>query len=160
MLLGSVEPVTEIAEARDNELVGVEAGIHNRRKDMYVWMMPLHQGDSLGGGDDADHPDVTRACPSEQVERRDGAPASGQHRIDDQDEAPRQILRQLRIVLRGDGGHLVALESDVPDACGRYQFQNRIQHSQSRPQDGDDDHVASDTPPARRSERSFYRDIP
>ncbi len=61
MLLRSVEPVTEIAEARDDELVGVQTGIDDRRKYMNVRMMLLHERDPLGRRDNANHADVAGA---------------------------------------------------------------------------------------------------
>ena len=55
----------------------------------------LDEGDPLGRGDDADHPRVLCADLAQHVERDHGAAAGRQHRVDHQDEAAVQILRQL-----------------------------------------------------------------
>ena len=53
-----------------------------------VGMMPLDERDAFRRRDDADHADVAGAPASlQQVERRDGAAAGREHRIDHQHEA-------------------------------------------------------------------------
>ncbi len=63
-----------------------------------VGMMLLDERDAFRRGDDADHADVAGAGPLQQIERRDGAAAGGEHRIDHQHEAVVEAARQLRVV--------------------------------------------------------------
>ena len=96
-----------------------ELAIDDRSVDVDVGMMPLDQRDPFGRRDDADHADDAGAGALQQIERRHGAAAGRQHRIDHQHVARVEPRRQLRVVLRGDRRHLVALQADVADARAR-----------------------------------------
>ena len=53
----AVEPIAEVAEAGDDELVRVEPAIDDRRVDVDVGMVPLDERDAFGRRDDADDAD-------------------------------------------------------------------------------------------------------
>jgi hypothetical protein len=80
-----------------------------------------------------------------------------EHGVDHQNEAAGEIRRQLRIILRGHGRQLVALEPDVAHSRGRNQLEDGVQHAEPGAKDGDDDDTAADTASGRRSERRFDR---
>ena len=60
MLLGSVESITEIAKARDDELVRVQTGVNDRSENLHIGVMPFDERDAFRRGNDADHADVAR----------------------------------------------------------------------------------------------------
>jgi hypothetical protein len=94
-----------------------------------------------------------------QMIRMAPAPArrskSSQHRIDHHDVAPREIGRELRVVLRRDRRQLVALQADMAHARMGDELQHGVEHAEAGAQDRDDDHVRSDPQPAGRSDRRF-----
>ena len=61
-------------------------------------------------------------------------------------EAP----RQLRVVLRRDRGHLVALQADVADARARDQLEHGVEHPEAGAQHRHDDDVGRDPASVRR----------
>ena len=61
------------------------------------------------------------------IQRRDGAAAGRQHRVDHQHDAVGKTLGQLRIILRGDRGALVPLQPDVADARVWHEFQDGVE---------------------------------
>ena len=61
-----------------------------------------------------------------------------------------RLRRQLRVVARGDGRHLVALQADVADARGGHELQHRVEHAEARAQHRHDDDVAAMRRPWRR----------
>ena len=77
----------------------------------------------------------------EHVQRRDGAAAGGQHRINHQHVALFEPRRQLRVVLRRDRGALVALQPDMADARARNQLQHAGQHAEAGAQHRHEDDV-------------------
>ena len=97
-----------------------------------------------------------RAGLLEQRDRRDRAAARGEHRIDDERRAVREIARQLRVVPRRDRRVLVALQADVADARVRQQLEHRLDHAQAGAQHRHDDDVGVErlaVAPARAASR-------
>src|SRR6476620_7293486 len=78
MLLGSVESITEIAEARHDEFVGVQAGVDNRREHVHVRVVALDECDAFGRRDDANHSHLAGTGLAEQIEGGDRTAAGGQ----------------------------------------------------------------------------------
>jgi 5-methylthioadenosine/S-adenosylhomocysteine deaminase len=156
----SVQAIAEIAESRHDELVLVETAIDNRSVDGNVGMMAFDESDALRRRDDADDTDVGGAGGAQKIERRYGAPAGSQHRVDHEHETVLQAGGQLRVVLRGDGGNFIALEADVADARFRHQFEHGIEHAEPGAQHGNDDDVGRDFSTGRGTERCFHGDRP
>ena len=65
----------------------------------------------------------------------------------------------MAVVLRRDGGHLVALQADVPDARARHELEDRIEHAEARAQHRHDDDVVG-CPPAVGAGRAACRPSP
>src|SRR6185503_19499172 len=68
-----IESVAEITQARDDELVGVELLVHDRREDGDVGMHALEERHAFRGRHDADHADRDGADCLEQVDGGGGA---------------------------------------------------------------------------------------
>ena len=100
----------------------------------------------------------------QHVERGYRAAAGREHRIDQHDIARREVVRQLRVVLRRDGRRFVALQADVAHAGRRQQLQHGVEHSQSRAQHRHHDDIARHPPPfglfeRRLNDGAFRRQI-
>src|SRR5262245_46427520 len=102
-----VEPVPEIAEAREDELARVERAVDGGRVDVNARMPGLDCGDAFRRGDDAGEPQLASAGRHQQIEAGDGATAGREHGIDQQHEAVAHPLGQVRIVPRGYRRRLV-----------------------------------------------------
>ncbi len=97
-----------------------------------------------------------RAGVLERGDRGHRAAARGEHRIDDERRARREIARQLRVVLRGHRRVFVALQADVADAGVRKQLEHRFHHAEAGAQHRHDDDVGVEAP-VRRPVRAASR---
>ena len=75
---------------------------------------------------------MTGSGSRQHIERGDGAAASGQHRIDQQHVTVFEVLRQLRVVLRGDGGPFVSLQAQMSDARVGHELEKTREHAEAR----------------------------
>src|SRR5205814_10600831 len=105
--------------------------IDRRRIDAHAWMVLLHELDPLGRGDDTDHADIAGAGLRQMVERGNSAYARSQHVINHEHHAVRDAFGQLRIVLRRDRRTFSTLKTDTPDARGRYELEDGVQHTEA-----------------------------
>ena len=122
-------------------------------------MMPLDERDAFRRGDDADDADRFGAGLAQQIQAGDGAAAGREHRVDHQHVAGAEIQRQLRVVLRGDGRHLVALETDVADARAGDQLEDGVEHPEAGAKNGNDDDIGADAASRRGTDRRVDGDI-
>ena len=89
----------------------------------------------------------------DEVDRRRRTAAGRQHRVDHQHVAVLEIVGQLRVVLRRQRRRFVPLDADVPNSGGREQVEHRVQHPESRTQDGHHDDITGHDVRCRRPER-------
>src|SRR5215203_55499 len=134
-LKGSIEPVSGVAEAGDDERaiiqfrvdgccveghVGVLAG-----NALYAW----HRGDRVEAGDPG------RPLFLELVNRGREAPPSREHRIEDEDQILVQVAWEVDVVFDRLGRLLVALEAHKADRRRRQEGERPVEHTETGTQD-------------------------
>lgn len=90
--------------------------------------------DSLWRGDKAEEADASRAGEFESRDRGDGTPAGRQHRVKHEELPLGGVCRNLEVIVHRLQGIVIAIEADVPDACGWNQPQNSLNHAESSAQ--------------------------
>ena len=76
-LNGPVEPVAEVAEARQDVFLVVELAVEGGGVDVHVGVRGFEGGHAFGGGDDAEEADTGSPGLLEHVDRHDGAATGG-----------------------------------------------------------------------------------
>src|SRR5262245_39192030 len=115
-LLGAEQPVAGVAQPRDDVAVVVEVGVDRRGDDRHVGMRGVHLLDALGRGEQADVAQRLRAELLDAVDRGDRRVAGGEHRVEQDRLALRDVLGQLAVVLDRRERLGIAVETDMPDA--------------------------------------------
>ena len=146
----AVEPVAEVAEARQDEALLVELAIEGGREDRDVGMVGREPLDALGGGDHADERDRSGGGVRLDVgERRRAASAGREHRIEH--ERPASVhRRELRVVVARLERDLIALHAEVAHDGVRVQVGGGVEEPEARPEDGDRDEPLGDDLSGRR----------
>ena len=155
----AVQSIAEIAETRHDVLLRVQLPIDDGRVDDDVRMLPLDERHAFGRGDDADDPDARAPARASRSSAATALPPVASIGSIISTSLSSQPRRQLRIVLRGDGRHLVALQADVADPRGRHQLENGVEHAEPGAQHWHDDDVAADRPPRGGPERRLDRHL-
>src|ERR687898_33325 len=108
---GSIESVSGVAEAWDDERAVVQFRIDSCGVEGHVGMLAGNALDARHGGDRMEAGDPGRPLFLELVYGGREAPPSGQHRVEDEDQVLVQVAREVDVVLDRLGRLLVALEA-------------------------------------------------
>lgn len=92
-----------------------------------------------GAADEADVTEMARAFFLQLGDGAGGAPACGEHGIDDEDLGGTEVGGELEVVALGAMGLLVAVHADVADAGIGEDLQHAIDEAEACAEDGGDD---------------------
>ncbi len=124
-LLGPENPIAGVAEAWDDIAMLVQPFVDRGGPDSHVRMRTAELADPFGRGERADKSDIPRAALLQAGDRGAGRIARRQHRIHENDEPVREILRRLEVILvifdRFEGFG-IAVKSDMSDARGGHEI--------------------------------------
>src|SRR5918995_113268 len=135
-LKGSIEPVSGVAEAGDDERALVQFRVDGCGVERYVRVFSgqaLHAGYR---GDGVEAGDPGRPLFLELVYGGREAPPRGQHRVEDEDEVLVEVTRKVDVVLDGLGCLLVALQAHEAHRRRRKQGEGSVEHAEPGAQDG------------------------
>lgn len=100
--------------------------------------LALHDLHALGGGEQHHGRHVVRAALDQLLDRRDERAAGGQHRVEDVDLAPGQVVRHACRVRGRLERLLVAHHAEEAHLGGRQQPHHAVEHAETGPQDRHD----------------------
>src|SRR5215203_5589535 len=141
---GSIEPVSSVAEARDDERAIVQLGVDGGGVESHVGVLIGDALDAWYCGDRVEAGDPGRPLFLELVYGGREAPPRRQHRVEDEDEVLIEVTREVDVVLDGLGGLLVALQAHETDGRRRKQGEGPVEHAEPGAQDGDEADWAGD----------------
>ena len=133
---GAELAVAGVAQAGHDVAALVQVRVDGGHVDVHIGMRRRQGRDPFGRGDDADELDPRGAPALEDVDRRHGRAAGGQHRVEDQADLHRRVDGQLVVVLHRLERALVAVQADVPDLGRRHHLPDAFDHAQAGAQDG------------------------
>src|SRR5579883_318266 len=133
--LRAEEAVAGIAEPGHDIGVVVEAVIDRRDIDGYRRMLSMDGGDAGRRRDEAHEFDALGAELLQPSDRRRGGVAGRQHRIDENDDALRDVLRKLQIVFDGIEGRGVAVDADMADTRRWDEVEHAVDEAEAGAQD-------------------------
>lgn len=152
--MGAVEAVAEIAEAGDDVFFGVQGFVEDSQDDRYIGVGSGDGFDAFGGAEDADEANIGRAVVFHELQGVGGGASRGQHWIN-HDRAGVGDGWEFAVVAAGFGGFVVALEADVADGGVRENILERLEHSETGAQDGNDHERPRQHATRVRRERGF-----
>src|SRR5690606_25539596 len=135
------DAVAGIAEPGADEGVLVELAIQCGRQHGYIRMRLVHRAHAFRGGHQTHE---FEAMCSGCLQLRDGmhgAPAGGEHRIDDKDQRRPDVIRHVAVVADGQVRLLIALHAEVAHSRLRHITDESIDHPQPRAKNRDDEHL-------------------
>src|SRR5215212_11686671 len=135
-LKGSIQPVSGIAEAGDDERALVQLRVNGCGVERYVGVLSGKALDAGHRGDGVEAGDPGRTLFLELVYGGREAPPRRQHRVEDEDEVLVEVAREVDVVLNRLGGHLVALQAHEAHRRRRQQGEGPVEHTQSGAQHG------------------------
>src|SRR5215207_4472949 len=130
-LKGSIESVSGIAQARDDERAIVQLRVDGSGVEGDVGVFG---GDALDTGDCGDRVeagDPGRTLLLELVYSGREAPPRRQHRVEYEDQVPVQVAREVDVVLDRLSRLLVALETHKADRGRRQEVEGTVQHTEA-----------------------------
>src|SRR5688572_704596 len=133
--------IAGVAEPGHDVALLVEPAIERRAVDLDIRMRGLDRCDPFGRGDQVDELDADRldgAPALQNVDRRGGRAAGGEHRVEDEAQVDRRRVGQLVVVLDRAERALVAEQAEMPDLRRRHQLEHRVDHAEARAEDGDE----------------------
>ena len=101
-------------------------------------MCLVHARGTLGRRDETEEPDPRRAGTLERADGGDGAAASRQHRVEQQEVALGRVRRHLEIVVDRLERLVIAIETDVSHTRRRHELEDSLDHAEPRAQDGNE----------------------
>ena len=128
------QPITSVAESRQDVSVCVELAVECCRNDTDVGMLVGEVAKSFGRGDEAEETNACRARSLQRSYGRSGASTGSEHGIEKQKLTFGSITRDLEVVIHRLERVVVSIQADVSDARGRNETQNSFHHSESGPQ--------------------------
>ena len=123
--------VAGVAEAGDDVAVFVKVRVFAADEDVYVGMFCVDLFNSFGRADDAHKLNVLAAFRLNEVDCRDCAAASCEHRIENDDFAVCDIVGKFAVVLLGFKRFVVAIKTDVSDFCGGDKSKDTVYHAKT-----------------------------
>ena len=118
--------------------MGVEATVDGGGEDGDVRVFLVQHGEALGGGEQADEAELGDAGLAQAGQSGRGGMAGGEHGVDDDDEALRDVVGELEVVFDGDERGRVAVEADMADPGGRNEVEHAVEDAVAGTQDGDE----------------------
>src|SRR5215210_2465585 len=140
----SIEPVSGVAEAWDDERVVVQLGVDGGCVEGYVGVLPGDAFDARHCCDRVEAGDPGSTLLLEFVYGGREAPPRREHRVEDEDQVLVQVAREVDVVLDRLGRLLVALETHEADRRGRQEGERPVEHTKPGPQDGNEADGAGD----------------
>src|SRR4051794_38538919 len=125
----SEQPITGIAETGQDVALAVELPVESSAVDLDVRVRRAQVSDSLRRRDEAEKTNARRASALQRCDGGGGTAASSQHRIEQEEIALSRITGDLEVVVDGLKGVVIAIQSDVTNACRRYESQNSLDHA-------------------------------
>src|SRR5215218_5384838 len=135
-LKGSIEPVSGVAEAWDDERPLVKFRVDGCGVERYVRVLSGKALDAGYRGDGVEAGDPGRPLVLELVYGGREAPPRRQHRVEDEDKILLEVAREVYVVLNRLGGHLVALQAHEAHRRRRQEGEGPVEHTQSGAQHG------------------------
>src|SRR5829696_7160005 len=132
---GSIEPVSSVAEARDDERAIVQLGVDGGGVESHVGVLIGDALDARHRGDRVEAGDPGRPLLLELVYGGREAPPRCQHRVEDEDQVLVKVAREVDVVLDWLGRLLVALEAHKADRRLRQEGERPVEHTEAGPQD-------------------------
>ena len=111
--------------------------------DVHIRVCLVQGLDAFRSGNQADELDALCAMLLDLGDGINGAAAGSQHRVQNQNIALCDILRQLAEVLHRLQGLLVAVQADEAHLCSGQQGQHTVQHTHACAQDGHQSQLAA-----------------
>jgi 5-methylthioadenosine/S-adenosylhomocysteine deaminase len=139
--------------------MGVQLTVDNRRKNRDLRVGALDGRHAFGRGDDADQAKVLGSRAREHVERRHGAAAGREHRVDQQHVAAFDVRRQFGVILRCHRGAFIALQAEMSDARVGNEFEHAWQHPKPGTKDRRNHDIDGDTAARSRTQRRLNLDF-
>src|SRR5215210_9333438 len=143
-LKGSIESVSGVAQAWDDERVVVEFGIDGGGVEGHVGVLAREAFDTGNCRDRVEAGDPGRTLLLELGYRSREAPPRRQHRVEDEDQVLVEVAREVDIVLDRLGRLLVALQAHKADRRRRQEGEGPVEHAEAGAQDRDEAHGAGD----------------
>src|ERR671912_1180153 len=141
---GSIESVSGVAEAWDDERAVVQFRVDSCGVEGHVGMLAGNALDARHGGDRVETGDPGRPLFLQLVYGGREAPPSGQHRVEDEDQVFVEVAREVDVVLDRLGRLLVALEAHKADRRRRQEGECAVEHAEAGAQDWDEAHGTGD----------------
>src|SRR5918997_471598 len=135
---GSIESISGVAEARDDERAVVQFRVDGGGVEGHVGMLAGNPFDAWHGGDRVEASDPGRPLFLELVYGGREAPSSRQHWVEDEDQVLVEVAREVDVVLDRLGRLLVALETHKADRRCRQEGERPVEHAEAGAQDGDE----------------------
>src|SRR5215211_4017704 len=135
---GSIESVSSVAEAWDDERAIVQFRVDGGGVERYVRVLA---GDALDAGHCGDRVEAGDPGRPLYLERAYGgreAPPRRKHGAADEDQVLAQMAREVDVVLDRLGRLLVALEAHKTDRRRRQEGEGPVKHTEARAQDRDE----------------------
>lgn len=136
---GAEVAVARVAQAWDDVGAVVQFAIDAGGVDGNVRVHGAHLFESRGAGDEADEANPLGTAFLELVDCRGGAPAGGEHGIDENDIRLGEMRGGLEVVALRPARLLISVHADVRDAHFGEQPKHPFHHAQSGAQNGRDD---------------------
>src|SRR5215210_4855187 len=134
----SIEPVSGVAEAWDDERVVVQLGVDGGCVEGYVGVLPGDAFDARHCCDRVEAGDPGSTLLLELVYSGREAPPRREHRVEDEDQVLVQVAREIDVVLDRLGRLLVALEAHKADRRHRQEGERPVEHTEAGAQDRDE----------------------
>lgn len=152
----AVSAIARIAQPWADVVMLIKASIQCPSPDVEVGMACDEAAHSLGGGDKADHPEVTAAGLSELRRGAVGTASGGQHGVDDDGYGVGRDGRKPEVVADGPRGGLVAANAEVTHERLGHDIKDAVAHRKASAEDGDDDWRREKAPRGRLFKRRHH----
>src|SRR5918995_1566312 len=137
-LKGSIESVSGVAQARDDERAVVQLRVDGCCVEGHVGVLVGNTFDAWHGGDRVEAGDPGRPFFLELVYGSREASSGCEHRVEDEDQVLLEIAREVDVVLDRLCRLLVALEAHKADRRRGQEGKRPVEHTQAGAQDGNE----------------------
>src|ERR687890_2800867 len=134
---GSIESVSGVAEARDDERAVVQFRVDGGGVEDHVGVLAGNALDPRHGGDRVETGDPGRSLFLELVYGGREASSGCEHGVEDEDQVFVEVAGEVDVVLDRLGRLLVALEAHKADRGGRQEGERAVEHPEAGAQDGE-----------------------
>src|SRR5690606_14956039 len=145
--------IAGVSESGDDELLRVELGIDRADVDLALGELLLDAANRFLRRDDREQLQTLDAPTSQSGERGARRPSRGEHRVEHESDFDRATVGQAAVVLDRSRRGLVAIEPEMPDLRVRDELEERVDHTEARPEEGDEPDSPRDDVSLRDRER-------